>query len=259
MQQPELGPAILGFATVCFGIACFLQRDFTMYWQPVPQDFPFRQPLAYLSAAALVISGIALCFASTRRTAALVQVGLFLAYALSWLSVSPRGVQPWLGIAEHVAIVAGAAALWARMSPESAERLHFTPAVARIVYGCCSIMFALAHVFALEGTVRLIPEWMPGGGVFWALFTGAGHFAVGVALLANKLVVLATRLAGLMYLCFALFAWLPGALTHPDQWLRWAGVAITLTMLGAVWLVGDYRRVPRTGGEIARVSATLTP
>jgi hypothetical protein len=58
-----------------------------------------------------------------------------------------------------------------------------------------------------------------------------------------------------MYLCFAAFAWLPGALTHPTQWLRWAGLAITLVMLAALWLVGDYLRQRQTR---ANIPSTLT-
>lgn len=241
IDDPWLGARMLGFSTLCFGIACFLQRDFTIFWQPVPESLPFRQPLAFLSAALLVLSGAGLFFSRTRRIAAITQIFLFLAYAMSWLSTF-RSVQPWLGIAEHLAIVAGAATIWARLTPEAAHAWHFSPAVARIAYGCCSIVFGLAHGVALEGTMSMVPAWLPGDAMFWALFTGAGHFAVGVALIVDRLAVLATRLASLMYLCFAAFAWLPGAVTHPDQWLRWAGTAITLAMLAAVWLVGDYLR-----------------
>ena len=244
IDDPWLGARMLGFSTICFGIACFLQRDFTIFWQPFPESMPFRQPLAFLSAALLVLSGAGLFVSRTRRIAAITQMVLFLAYAASWLSIF-RSVQPWLGIAEHLATVAGAATVWARLSPESARRWHFGPAVARIAYGCCSIVFGLAHVIALEGTMSMVPAWMPGGAMFWALFTGAGHFAAGIALIVDRLAVLATRLASVMYLCFAAFAWLPGAVTHPDQWLRWAGTAITLVMLSAMWLVGDYLRASR--------------
>jgi hypothetical protein len=238
---PETGVGMLGFSTMAFGIACFLQRDFTIFWQPVPEGLPFRQPLAFLSAALLVLSGTGLFFARTRKLAAIVQVCLFSAYAASWLS-RVGSTQPWLGIAEHLAIVVGAATLYVRSRSSEVKRELISPAVARVVYGCCSIVFALAHVIGLEGTVRMIPVWMPGDPVFWALFTGAGHLAVAIALISNRLTFLATRLAGLMYLSFAALAWLPGALTHPTQWLRWAGLAITLAMLAAVWLVGDYLR-----------------
>ena len=250
-DDPWLGARLLGFSTILFGVACLLQRDFTIYWQPVPEGLPFRQPLALISAALLILSGAALFVPRMRRMAAIVQVFLFLAYAASWLSITivAGSIQPWLGIAEHLAIVVGAATVWARLPPGGTHSWRISPAVARIGYGCCSIVFALAHVLALEGTVRLIPAWMPGDAVFWALLTGAGHLATGVALILDRLAFLATRLASLMYLCFAALAWLPGALTHPDQWLRWAGLAITLVMLAAVWLVGDYLR-QRSAPEI---------
>jgi uncharacterized membrane protein len=250
INDPVVGARMLGFATLCFGVACFLQRDFTIYWQPVPEAFPFRQALAFVSAALLVASGTGLFFSKTRRSAAIVQVCLFLGYAASWLSLPPAAgaLRPLLGIAEHLAIVVGAATLAARQSV-GAERWHLS--AARIAYGCCSIVFALSHVIGLEGTVRLIPAWIPGDPVFWALFTGACHLAAGLALIIDRLAFLATRLASLMYLLFAVFAWLPGAVTHPDQWLRWAGAAITLVMLASVWLVGDYLREPRARGSLA--------
>jgi uncharacterized membrane protein len=248
LTDPELGIRLLGFATLCFGVACFLQRDFTSFWQPVPQEFPFRQQLAFVSATALVLSGIGLFVPRTRRIAAVLHVGLFLLYAASWLSVAPP-MRPWLGLAEHLAIVVGAATIWARLSPQTARRLRFSPTVACVAYGCCSIVFALAHVIGLEGTARMVPAWLPGDAVFWALFTGLGHLAVSFALITGRLVFLATRLAGLMYFAFAALAWLPGAVTHPDQWLRWAGTAITLVLLAAVWMVGDYHRESRNAEE----------
>ena len=56
LDDSELGVRMLGLSTLGFGIACLLQRDFVV-WQPVPEDFPFRQPLAFVSAAALMLSG----------------------------------------------------------------------------------------------------------------------------------------------------------------------------------------------------------
>ena len=101
-------------------------------------------------------------------------------------------------------------------------------------------MFAVAHFFSLKLTGQMIPEWMPGDPTFWAMFTGVAHAAVGIALIANRGAILATRLGGLMYLCFAAIVWIPGAIVHPAEWLRWAGVGITLAMMGGVWSLGDY-------------------
>jgi uncharacterized membrane protein len=253
----DLGIKLLGFATISFGVACFLQRDFTIYWQPVPEHFPLRQPLAFISAGLLVLSGMGLFFSRTRRIAALVQIGLFLAYAASWLSRPvPANL---LGIAEQLAIAVGAATIWARLSPAMAQRIFFGTGLTRAAYGCFSIIFALSHVVGLEGTMRAIPAWMPGDPAFWALLTAAGHLATGLALIVNRLAILATRLAGLMYFCFAAIVWTPEAVAHPDQWLRWAGDAITLVLMAAVWLVGDYLSTKSGGEEMARERSALAP
>ena len=50
-----------------------------------------------------------------------------------------------------------------------------------------------------------------------------------------------------MYVGFALLCWLPGAVIHPTEWLRWAGVGISLCMAAALWLVGDLLAAHRVG------------
>lgn len=245
----DLGKGILGISTICFGIACFLQGDFTSFWQPAPETLPFRPVLAFVSSSLLVASGAGLFFARTLRIAAVVQVALFTAYAAMWLLsmiAAPDKLGGYLGLAEQLGIAVAAATLWARSSPAMAARGALGPDVARITYGCCSIVFGFAHVVGMRGTMTLVPDWMPGHAMFWALSTGVGHLAVGVALIADRLAIPATRIGGLMYLCFAVLAWLPGAVTHPQQWLRWAGGAISLVLMGAVWLIGDYLWSRRT-------------
>lgn len=193
LREPGGGVTFLGVAAIMYGIACLLQRDFAIYWQPVPESVPFRLPLSYLSAGLLVLGGAGLLIARTVRAAAMI-------------------------------LRAGGS-------------LGVT--TARIAFGICSILFALAHLIALKATADMVPAWMPGGQVFWAIATGVGHLAVGLALIGNRIAVPATRLGWLMYLTFALLSWLPGAVTHPTQWLRWAGAAISLCMAAALWLVGD--------------------
>jgi uncharacterized membrane protein len=236
LARLDLGPWILGIGTFVFGLACLLQRDFAIYWQPVPAGVPFRQPLAYASAVLHMVAGLALLDRRTARMAAQVIVALYLIFAAVYFTTR----FPWLGVAEHVAVAVGAATIWARIS--RARSLHPSrwSTLARVSYGLCSIMFAAAHFLALKLTVQMIPTWMPGDPTFWAMFTGVVHFAVGIALIANRWAILATRVAGLMYFCFAAIVWTPGALAHSVEWLRWAGDGITLAMLGGVWALGDY-------------------
>lgn len=241
-QTLGVGPLILGCSTICFGISCLLQKDFAIYWQPVPENFPARQTLAFVSSGLLVASGVALLTNRGRSAAAVTQLCLFTAYALAWISVSIRSgsIQPWLGIAENLAIALGAATIWARLHGTAADWIGFTQGVARGAYAVFSTVFALAHVVSLESTARLIPEWFPGDPSFWAILTGGFHLAVAFALATDRLSIVATRLGATMYCGFAALIWMPGAVTHPDQWLRWAGLTISLTLAGAIWLIGDY-------------------
>jgi hypothetical protein len=57
-NDARAGRHLLALATIAYGISCFLQRDFPIYWQPFPESMPLRQPLAFLSAGLLVLSGV---------------------------------------------------------------------------------------------------------------------------------------------------------------------------------------------------------
>src|SRR6185436_19039593 len=236
LAELDLGAWILGIGSFVFGFACLLQQDFAIYWQPVPAGIPFREVLAFASAVLHMVSGLALLDRRTARLAAQVIVALYLIFAAVYFTS-----QLWrLGIAEHLAVAVGAATIWTRISRARSNHPYWWSTLARVSYGICSLIFAASHFFGLKGTMQMIPTWMPGDPTFWAMFTGVAHAAVGIALIANRAAILATRLGGLMYLCFAAIVWIPGAIVHPAEWLRWAGVGITLAMMGGVWLLGDY-------------------
>jgi len=228
---------LLGLAAVMYGTACFLQRDFAIYWQPVPQNLPFRLPLAYLSAGLLVLAGAGLLITRTLRAAAMLLLLLFVLYdaCYLWILINEGLKKSLLGLAEQSSVVIGSWAILLRMRAGGSA----ATAVARIGFGICSIIFALAHFIAFKITASMVPAWMPGGQLFWAIATGVGHLAVGLALIGNRLAIPATRLGALMYFAFALLVWLVPAFMHPTEWLRWAGVGISLCMAGALLLVGD--------------------
>ena len=238
LAELDLGAWILGIGSFVFGLACLLQRDFAIYWQPVPAGVPFRQELAYASAVLHMVSGLALLHPRTVRPAAQVTIVLYLIFgAVCFMTRQSFGR---LGASEQLAVVVGAAMIWARISRARSGHPRWWSSLARVSYGICSLIFAAAHFFSLKMTVQMIPTWMPGDPTFWAMFTGIAHAAVGIALIANRGAFVATRLGGLMYLCFAAIVWIPGAIVHPAEWLRWAGAGITLAMMGGVWSLGDY-------------------
>ena len=191
-----------------------------------------------MSAGVLMVRGAGVLYARNSRPAAMILLTLFALYDACYLVQlvgPPADPAALLGLAEQSSVVVGSWAILLRMRGDGSARLT----TARIAFGVCSLLFALAHIAGLKPTAKMVPEWMPGGQVFWALATGVAHLAVGLGLIANRLAVPATRLGALMYVCFALLVWLPGAITHPTEWLRWAGVGISLCMAAALWLVGD--------------------
>ena len=238
LNQPGGGVTFLGAAAILYGVACLVQGDFAAPWQPVPETLPLRQPLAYLSAGLLCLGGAGLLIARTVRPAAMMLLALFAIYDALYLRQligPPANPAALLGLAEQSSVVVGSWAILLRLRGGASGGVR----IVRIAFGICSLLFALAHFAGLKPTANMVPEWMPGGQFFWAVATGFGHLAVGVSLIANRLAVPATRLGAFMYVCFALFVWLTGALTHPAEWLRWAGMAISLCMAAALWLVGD--------------------
>lgn len=238
LDEAALGTVFLGVVAILYGIACFLQGEFHDFWQPVPENLPLRQPLAYLAAGLLVVSGSGLLMARTVRPAAMLLLLIFALYDACYLRLligPPLNANALMGLAEQTSVVVGAGVILLQMrgsGPAGAT-------VARITFGVCSLIFGLAHFVAPVQTGNMVPEWLPGGQVFWAIATGVGHAAVGLGLIANRFAVPATRLGASMYMCFVLLAWLPGAFTHPTEWLRWEGSAISLCMAAALWLVGD--------------------
>lgn len=245
LNQPGGGTAFLAVAAIIYGIAGFLQGDFATPWQPVPDGLLLRQPLAYLSAGLLVVGGAGLLMERAKKPAAITLLALFAIYDALYqaqLVLPPHNRHAILGLAEQTSVVIGSWAILLRMQGGGAASV----AIARIGFGICSVLFAVAHLLGVKPTAQMIPEWFPGGGVFWAIATGIGHLAVGLGLIANRLAVPATRIGALMYICFALFVWLTGAVAHPTEWLRWAGLGISLCMAAALWLVGDLLAARRT-------------
>ena len=260
LRRPGGGVAFLGIAAILYGIACFLQGDFAIYWQPIPQSLPFRQAFAYLSACLLIIGGAGLLIRHTIRAAAIILLVLFALYDFFYLLEligPPANLKALLGLAEQTSVVVGSWAILLRMRTSGSAGV----VTARITFGICAILFALAHFLSLQITAKMVPAWMPGGQVFWAIATGIGHLAVGLALIGNRIAMPATRLGALMYVAFALFSWLPGAAAHPQEWLRWAGFAISLCMAAALWLVGDLlamRNGEASSGGLGRPAGGVT-
>ena len=256
LGRPAGGVAFLGISAILYGTACFLQGEFSDFWQPVPQGLPLRQPLAYVCAGLLILGGAGLLIARTVRPAAitvLLVFGFYDACYLLQLVGSPDNFNALMGLAEQLSVVVGCWAILLRIRGGGSAAV----ATARIAFGICSIIFGLSHLTDVEGLAKAVPEWIPGGQIFWAAATGVAHLFVGLGLLANRLAMSATRLGALMYSCFVFLGWAPEIFKHPTLWLRWEGAGISLCMAGALWLVGDLLAERRQGADSANPALAL--
>lgn len=241
-RSHQWGAKILGVSTIAFGILSWLQQDFLMYWQPAPEDLPFRRELALAIAAALILSGGGLLVTATARVSALILAGFYMLFAIWWLPrvfLFPHMMGTWLGCCEQGALALGAMCVWAQGAGARFHRLPW-PQILSAVFGVFSIVFGLSHWISLKETIVMTPEWIPGDRGFWAISTDVVHVGVGAALIFQWRSVLASRIAVGMYLAFALLVWAPAALQRVTDWLQWSGVAVTMALAGAIWALGDY-------------------
>lgn len=235
------GVRVTGAAALGLGLLGLIRGAFTIVWHPVPDWLPAQQLFAYLAAALFVSAAVGLQFRRSTRLAALVLSGLYLLLSVQWLirvTSMPGIIGTWLGFAEQIALALGAAAILLATQRTDAKRSAVSGSVV-MAFGFCQIVFGLGHILSLAETTAMTPTWLPGGPAFWAIATGVGHFAGGVALLAGWRVFEMTRLLAAMFFAFAALVWAPLLLANLAEPVPPAGTLITLALLGAVLSLGD--------------------
>ena len=120
---------------------------------------------------------------------------------------TPQVYDPWGNFFEQFALVTGAAIVYARLS--SAWAPEMLNRIGRILLGICAVSFALYQAVHLDVTANLVPKWFPPSQMFWAVTTTVAFALAAVALLANRLALLATRLLTMMLVIFGLLVWVP--------------------------------------------------
>jgi hypothetical protein len=194
----------------------------------------------YAAAGAQIFGGAAIQFRRIAKTGALVLAAVYLAFALPCVPrivAAPQIYDRWGNFFEPFSLVTGAAIVYASMSsawaPESLNR------IGRILMGTCVASFTLEQAFYLDNTAVLVPKWLPPSQMFWALATTAAFALAAVALLANRVTLLATRLLTTMIVSFGLIVWVPLCLSDPHSHTNWSENAETFTIAGAAWILAD--------------------
>ncbi len=232
MPGSNLGRHVFGVATLATGLITLAWHDYI--------DCPQLRFIVYAAAAAQVFSGAAIQFRRTAKTGAAVLGAAYLVFVLLCLPgifSAPRIYNSWGNFFEQFSLLTGAALVYAHLSsawsPETLNR------IARILLGICTASFTLEQAFYLGATANFVPKWVPPSQMFWAIATTVLFALAAVALLANRIALLATRLLTLMLVSFGSLVWVPLVLLASRNHTNWSELAETFAIAGATWILAD--------------------
>ncbi len=231
----NLGRHLFGAASVAFGLVTLAWHEYNGWHLPLY--------VAYAAAAIEILGGAAIQFRRTAKAGAAALAVIYLVFTLHCLPqiiAAPRIYNSWGNFFEQFSLVTGAVIVYARLSSAwSRERLH---RIGCILFGLCAASFAFEQAFYLPPTASLVPKWLPPSQMFWAIAT-TGFFALAaVALLTNRMTVLAARLLTLMLAIFGIVVWLPLLIASPHSYTNWSETAETFAIAGTAWILSDLLR-----------------
>lgn len=106
--------------------------------------------------------------------------------------------------------------------------------IGRILYGLPLLVFGLLHFVGAQMMAAMVPPFIPGG-IAWVYITGVALILAAVAIMANKMIGLASLLLGIMLLSFALTIHLP-LVAGGDQ-LAMPNLLKDLSLTGAAFYI----------------------
>ncbi|MEO8703846.1 MAG: hypothetical protein ABI867_27595 [Kofleriaceae bacterium] len=231
---PTVARFVFAGGLLAIGVQNLVCGDFLPELQPVPDWVAGRSGLAY-AVGAIVIGAAAFVIAGrhVQRAARVLVVVLGLwvvALHAPQLIANPSNGGAWTSALE---ILAFAAAAWLlAVAPHAA--------IAKLVFGCTFVGFAILHVIYADYVAFVIPAWIPGH-VFWAYATAAAHAAAGLAIASGVVARIAAIMLGAMLGSWVLLLHLPRVVeanTRPE----WTSMLVALTMCGAAWVVAVRSR-----------------
>lgn len=231
-RSSNLGRHVFGVAALAFGLITLAWHDYN--------DGHHLRYIVYAAAAALIFGGAAIQFRRTAKTGAALLGAAYLVFALlcvPGIVAAPRIYNSWGDFFEQFSLLTGAAIVYARLSSAwSRETLN---RIGRILLGICATSFTLEQAIYLDATAKLVPKWVPPSQMFWAVLTTVLFALAALALLTNRMALLATRLLTIMVVSFGLLVWVPLILSNPRSHTNWSENAETFEIAGAAWILAD--------------------
>ena len=220
-----------------FGVAALAFGVITLAWHDSHQ----LRYLVYFASAALIFGGAAIQFRRTAKAGAACLV--FVLLCVPGIVAAPQIYNSWGNFFEQFSLLTGVAIVYARLS------LVWSPAtlnrIGRVLLGICAASFTVEQAIYLHATAHLVPKWIPPSQMFWAVATTVSFALAAVALLINRMALLASRLLTMMIVSFGLLVWVPLVISDPHSHTNWSENAETFAIAGAAWiladLLGEYR------------------
>jgi uncharacterized membrane protein len=237
-------PARIAFALgiIGLGVLGWVYGDFASAW---PAWVPWRQPLLYVAAALMLLTGAGLL---VERTAP-IATALLLPYLALWtllrvpaLIKAPRVEVNWFAVGETAVLTAGAWTLLADLrTPRDGSMLRFATGdtgrrIARMMFALSLVAFGLSHFIYIRETVPFVPAWLPLRSA-WAYFTGAAQIAAGLAVLFSIFATLAATMEAAMLTIFTVLVWVPRIITPAATRNDWGEFVISWAIAAGAWVV----------------------
>ena len=246
-MSSNLGRHVFGVAAVAFGVMTLVWHDYKD-WDQLRSIFNATDgPIfLYIAAAAQIFGGVAIQFPRTAKMGAAVLGAVYLVLALLYVPrivAKPQIYDRWGNFFEWFSLVIGPAIVYGRLSPGWSPKP--LGRIARILFGVCVASFTIEQAIHLDPTASLVPKWFPPSQVFWAVATTVAFGLAAVALLTNRMALLATRLLTAMLVIFGLIVWVPILFSDPHGHANWSETIETFAIAGVAWiladLLGEYR------------------
>lgn len=249
----RIGIYVYAIASAAVGILDLLWGELEPAHQPLQawgDHIPGTTIFAYIAAVWLSAGGAAMLWQRSRRfgaAALTILYGIFVLFPLPRLYTAPHFLgyraAVYLGVlvtvCQQIILVVAAAIVWKSLDTRSSLSQR-AGAIARWIFGLCSIDFGLANLANVGATAPMVPKWMPLGGAFWTVFTGIAFVLAGLAIISGIRDVLAAWLLGWMLLVFSVLVLTPMILAVPHDHTTWGGNAYNLTAVGAAWTVAAW-------------------
>lgn len=236
----DLGRHVLGAAALAAGVVSFVWPDYKDWDQLRDLLNATSGPaFAFCASAAQIFGGATIQFRRTARIGAIVLGVVYLVIALMYapqIVATPLVFAPWGNSFEQFSVATGAALVYAHVSPWPRATVK---TAGRIVFGICTASFGLYQALYPHGTVPLVPKWIPPSQAFWANATTFAFALAALALLVNRMALLATRLLTLMIGLFGLLVWVPALVSNPRSHSNWDEIVLNFAIAGAAWVLAD--------------------